>query len=236
MEEEQNVVPIPKGKCNLCSGTFSKAAMTNHLKACREKNPPKSSGRAKPRQEKVFHLVVEGHGLPHYWMHVEAPASAPLSLLDNFLRRTWLECCGHMSAFTIGKTRYSGCPMAEFDESGINVALDKVLRPRMKFYHEYDFGTTTALALKVVSLTEGLIAKKSVRILARNEPPEIPCDVCGKLATKVCCVCIWEADAWFCDGCAPKHECGEDMLQPVVNSPRTGMCAYTGELDWPPGQ
>lgn len=24
------------------------------------------------------------------------------------------------------------------------------------------------------------------------------------------------------------HECGEDMLLPVVNSPRVGMCDYTG--------
>lgn len=236
MEEQQNVVQIPEGRCALCDELFSKAAMTNHLKSCREKNPPKARGRAKPRQEKVFHLVVEGHGLPHYWMHVDAPASAELQNLDYLLRRIWLECCGHMSAFTIGKTRYAGSPMVEYGEKRTDVALDKVLRPRMKFYHEYDFGTTTVLALKVVSATERLFTGKSIQILALNLAPEIPCDVCGKLATKVCCVCIWEAEAWFCDDCAPKHECGEEMLLPVVNSPRTGMCAYTGELDWPSGQ
>jgi len=34
---------------------------------------------------------------------------------------------------------------------------------------------------------------------------------------------------WLCDECAPKHKCGEDMLLPVVNSPRVGKCGYTGD-------
>ena len=37
-----------------------------------------------------------------------------------------------------------------------------------------------------------------------------------------------EGEGWVCDECAPKHKCGEDMLLPVVNSPRVGMCGYTG--------
>jgi hypothetical protein len=28
--------------------------------------------------------------------------------------------------------------------------------------------------------------------------------------------------------CAGGHECGEEMLLPVVNSPRVAMCGYTG--------
>jgi hypothetical protein len=35
---------------------------------------------------------------------------------------------------------------------------------------------------------------------------------------------------FFCDSCAEKHE-HEEMLLPVVNSPRMGVCAYDGELD-----
>jgi len=31
-----------------------------------------------------------------------------------------------------------------------------------------------------------------------------------------------------CEGCAGEHECGEEMLLPVVNSPRVGMCGYEG--------
>lgn len=32
----------------------------------------------------------------------------------------------------------------------------------------------------------------------------------------------------LCDTCAESYECGEEMLLPVVNSPRVGMCAYDG--------
>ena len=35
-------------------------------------------------------------------------------------------------------------------------------------------------------------------------------------------------EGWLCQSCADEHECGEDMLLPVVNSPRTGVCGYAG--------
>lgn len=50
-------------------------------------------------------LRVEGeHGL--YWLGVEAKASARLRHLDQFLRRIWLECCGHLSKFEIAGVDY----------------------------------------------------------------------------------------------------------------------------------
>ena len=50
--------------------------------------------------------------------------------------------------------------------------------------------------------------------------------LCGKPATSVCTVCVYEEGGWLCAECAKAHECGEEMLFPVVNSPRVGMCAY----------
>jgi hypothetical protein len=110
----------------------------------------------------------------------------------------------------------------------MDVALGEVLSPRMKFYHEYDFGTTTELTLRVVSERKGEFKGKSIQVLARNDPLTIICGSCRKIATQVCSQCIWSGEGWLCDECAPKHECGEDMLLPVVNSPRVGMCGYTG--------
>ena len=69
---------------------------------------------------------------------------------------------------------------------------------------------------------------KSVQILARNNPPPIPCASCGKPATQVCTMCIYNGEAWFCDDCTEDHECEEDYFLPVVNSPRVGQCGYTG--------
>jgi len=227
--EAQSNTRILKGTCNLCGKIFKKAAMTNHLKSCREKNPPKAPGKEKPCKEKVFYLLVEGRDLLDYWMHVEAPADSVLSQLDDLLRRTWLECCNHISAFTIDKERYSVEPLAELEEKDMYISLGDVLRPRMRFYHVYDYGTTTKLTLKVVSVRERLISNEPPQILARNEPPEIVCDSCGKLATHVCSCWHWGGEGWLCDACVTKHGCEYGMLLPVVNSPRVGICGYDGK-------
>jgi len=198
-----------KGKCFLCNKTFSKAGMTKHLKAC-----IKESG-----ETKLFHIMIEGLHDPEYWLHIEISADAILGDLDQFLRDIWLECCGHLSKFTINRESYS--------EEDMNFQLNRVLKPGMEFYHIYDFGSSTELRLRVVSEREGKIGEEGVRILARNELPLITCG-CGKNAKWVCTECIYEGEGWLCDECAKEHECGEEMLLPVVNSPRVGVCGYNG--------
>jgi hypothetical protein len=39
---------------------------------------------------------------------------------------------------------------------------------------------------------------------------------------------LYPDEGWLCDECAVGHECGEEMLLPVVNSPRVGVCGYVG--------
>jgi len=150
---------------------------------------------------------------------LKVASNAKLEVLDQFLRDIWLECCGHLSAF-----RYEGTELAMRRE------LKDMLRPGMELLHEYDFGTTTELLVKVVGRYEGPMEKnKPVEILSRNEAPEIPCDECGKaLAVEICTECQWEGGGWLCQPCAESHECSEEMFLPVVNSPRTGVCGYTG--------
>lgn len=221
---------MSKGKCSFCNEIFSQAAMTRHLKSCKQRKAVSETSSEKQNLQKTksFHLVVEGRHSPEYWMHLSVPANTTLENLDSFLRDIWLECCGHLSAFTIEEIRYSISPMREYNEKGMKVVLSDILSTGMKFYHEYDFGTTTELTLKVVSELEGEIKSKSIQVLARNDPPSIACESCGKIATQVCTECIWSGKGWLCDKCAQEHECGEDMLLPVVNSPRVGMCGYVG--------
>src|SRR6266496_258958 len=109
------------------------------------------------------------------------------------------------------------------------VPLDQVLHPGQTCSYEYDFGSTTELTLKVISEREVPAKKKAIEILARNNLPTVPCDVCGKPATNTCTQCIYEDKGWLCDACAKDHECGEEMLWPMVNSPRAGVCGYTGQ-------
>ena len=108
------------------------------------------------------------------------------------------------------------------------IRLDNVLSLNKKFYHEYDFGSTTYLKLKVVSESSGEVKGSLIRIIARNDPPQIMCSYCDKLATKICTECLWSGEGWLCNDCAKNHKCSREMFLPVVNSPRTGICGYTG--------
>jgi len=160
-------------------------------------------------------------------MHVAVPATAPLSKLDDFLRHTWLECCGHLSAFEIGGKRYASEPMDE--EMSMRTRVSEVLEVGMKLFYQYDYGSTTALVLRVVALREQDLPKGTVQLLARNEATQVSCQRCSiQPATKICTECAWNGEGWLCEACAVAHDCGSEMCLPVVNSPRVGVCGYTG--------
>ena len=216
------------GTCNFCHGTFSKGTMTRHLSACKQRQAvlQAPTSRGKERQTKLFHLVADGYG--PYWLHLEVRADATLATLDAFLRDIWLECCGHMSQFSIDGEDYVSSDARELRARGMNVTLEKVFYPGMTCTYEYDFGTTTELKLRVVAERLGERQKEAVQVLARNDALVLPCDACGKEATHVCTQCIYDDQGWLCDACVAEHECGEEMLLPVVNSPRVGMCGYEG--------
>ena len=220
--------PQSMGKCNLCGEMAGQASMTRHLSACRQ---PKASellpGSEKRPPVPNFHLAIEGRDSKAYWMHVAVPLTAPLRKLDDFLRHTWLECCGHLSAFEIAGKRYASEPMDE--EMSMSARLSQVLEVGMKFFYEYDYGSPTALVLKVVALREQGLPKGAVQLLARNEAPQVSCQRCSiQPATQICTECAWNGEGWLCDACAVAHECGDEMCLPVVNSPRVGVCGYTG--------
>jgi predicted RNA-binding Zn-ribbon protein involved in translation (DUF1610 family) len=115
------------------------------------------------------------------------------------------------------------------EHGNMKVKLADILKPGLEFEHEYDFGTTTYLKLKVISERQGKLSKRPIQIISKNDPITFKCVSCGEVATAVCTQCIWEEEAWFCESCLKKHECGEEMGLPIVNSPRTGMCGYVGE-------
>ncbi|WP_457652471.1 IS1096 element passenger TnpR family protein [Rhodocaloribacter sp.] len=224
-----------QGMCRLCGNTYSKRGLTRHLRACIPKHLDQlRSPRKRARSQLAFHLLVDGYG--PYFLHLMVSGKATLDDLDAFLRDLWLECCGHLSAFTINGTHYSSYPMDDdfFDlrEQGMDVPLADVLSPKLSFSYEYDFGSTTELELRVVSPYEIASPKEPIQMLVRNEKPLFACGVCEKAeAVWVCAVCAWETEGWLCERCASRHACGEEMLLPVVNSPRTGICAYVGEED-----
>ena len=222
--------------------------MTNHLKACWKQHTLAVPSKATRRW---FHLVVELRHAPDYWLHLQAPADSTFGDLDRLLRAIWLECCGHLSAFEFPvkrklprhATRLDIAAMVEAlvreaqpsfsdgDASGdalMGKPLGSRLKPGVMFSHQYDFGSTTELALRVAGEYTAPALRGNLKLLARNEPPAIPCSVCTKPATQLCVQCVEEGGGEFCDACASQHDCGEEMLVPLINSPRTGVCGYCG--------
>ena len=201
-------------------------SMTRHLKSCKSRAGEDTPRRGR-RPAKGFHVIVEGKEEKDYWMHLEVPANARLEDPDDFLRETWLECCGRLSAFTIGDVEYFNYPVESYDQD-MSHRIGRLLDVGSRFIHEYDFGTMTELSLRIV--WEGNIQSRDIRILARNLPPALACYSCGAPATKALAMWRYFDERFVCDDCAIR-EAGEDdegMMLPLVNSPRVGTCAYTG--------
>lgn len=214
------------GKCELCGTTVTKRSMAKHLQTCLEQHEAKEAEKKPAEEVRLFHILVEGYS--PYWLHIEARADTTLKKLDAFLRDIWLECCGHLSAFHTSGRSYMYYAI-ELGDRNMNAKLSTVLAPGVVMEHEYDFGSSTELRLKVLGERTGRATRRPVRLLARNDPPASVCQECGEPATQVCTQCLWdEAQGWFCDKCSAEHACDEDMFLPVVNSPRVGVCGYSG--------
>lgn len=236
---------LTSGACRVCGRLLGKLQATNHIKACWKQRLAAASSKAARRW---FHLVIEGRHSPEYWMHLQAPANGTFGDLDGVLRAIWLECCDHMSGFEFPvkrPPRGRGSPLDmramldamiqqdrtwddDDDDQLMGDALSGKLQPGAVFSYKYDYGSTTDLKLRVAGEYAAPALKGGIKLLARNEPPHIPCVVCQKPATKLCQDCGYGTDAAFCDICVRKHKCDPEMLVPVVNSPRTGVCAYCG--------
>jgi hypothetical protein len=130
---------------------------------------------------------------------------------------------------------------AEYAEQDMDYRLGKVLKVGTKFSYTYDFGSSTYLSLKVIAEREGAMTNVNeddddiVQIMSRNEEPVIPCRSCGKPATRVVPGYYSVSLGALCDTCKLEGDeknyfSGEELL-PIVNSPRVGVCGYTGGAD-----
>lgn len=162
-----------------------------------------------------------------YWMEIGVHAHVPLKILDDFLRDVWLECCGHLSEFRVGHERFVSHP-EDPDETGMEeVLVVNALRPGETFQYEYDFGTPTVITGKVRGYFDGPIAdrhlwKGAVLLAMRNRMPQVSCTRCDRPATH----------AFEGEPRCLSHVPPDEIALPLVNSPRAGMCGYTG---LPPG-
>lgn len=241
-----------KGLCKYCGKEYTRGGMLKHLLACKERKNvlDKETGK---RKSGYFELVISGKYISTYWLIIEMRDTATLKDLDIFLREIWVECCGHLSAFTINGETYEVLPDTDdiwggFSEpsKSMDYKLKDVFSVGMSAEYEYDFGSTTELVIKVQDYRTGVWKKDAVTILSRNNSPEILCSVCGeKKAEWVLPERYYEEDPFRCDSCLKSpgedeegdmedegYDC-EEFYLPVCNSPRMGVCGYEGSDIYP---
>ena len=224
--------PQSRGKCQYCGEETAKSGMTRHLAQCSKRAQAIQTAQAgKQPEETLWHVRVQNAYGKEFWLDLEMRGSATLEKLDAYLRAIWLECCGHLSKFTVGG--WGG-----FDIGKARKAED-VFSKETKLLHLYDFGTTSETEIHAVGSRKGkATTKHPLALMSRNNMPEMRCKECDKPATHLRLECLYEADeaeTWcLCDEHAEDHphtEYGEPVS--LVNSPRLGMCGYDGPAEPP---
>lgn len=227
-----------KGKCKFCGREYTFGYMNRHLPACKVRQAQLAAEKGM-KLCGYYELAICFAYSRDYWMYIEVKETATLRELDTFLRDIWLECCGHLSAFEIDGVSYDidarEASMWGEPAKSMNCKLGKVLQKGMAFKYEYDFGDTTELMITVVNYRVKDWKKDKLTILSRNNPHEYICEECGERpATALCSICYWESgEGFLCEECSKAHDCGEEMLLDVCNSPRMGVCGYCGSARYP---
>lgn len=219
-----------RGKCFYCGRELTRGGMTRHLSACLHRREAISmADETAGREQGLHHLRVQDAWWSVFWLHLEMKSSATLEVLDSYLRAIWLECCGHMSLFSVDRRGR--------DEISMTTKIGQVFEPGVELTHIYDFGTSSETLVKMVGMRTGKpLSPHPITLMARNNMPEVQCMECDQPASLLCIECIYEHDeaGTLCDQHASVHEhadYGEPV--PLVNSPRVGMCGYTGPAEPP---
>lgn len=222
--------PQSHGQCAVCGYETTKGAMNRHLASCAQRQAQiASAAQTKRKPEPLYHLRAQDAYSSNFWLDLEIRGSATLKDIDAYLRAIWLECCGHLSQFSIGG--WSGQEIAK------SRRVDAIFQPGVELTHIYDFGTSSETRIKAVGQRVGApLSARPIALLARNVMPAAACIECGQPASFLCMECQIEeqTEGTLCAQHARTHPhdgYGEPLE--LVNSPRLGMCGYTGPADPP---
>jgi hypothetical protein len=93
-----------KGTCIFCGREMSRGGLSKYLQSCPQRQEAMAAAdTAKAGSpQPLYHLLVNDAYNSDFWLHLEMNGRSTLKHLDQYLRAIWLECCGHMSQFSVG--------------------------------------------------------------------------------------------------------------------------------------
>lgn len=170
-----------RGACTYCGRTLTRSGMRRHLEACPKRKAQLAEADDGTGTRRTFlHLDVRDAYDGDYWLHLEMEGSGPPSTLDAYLRHIWLECCGHLSEFSIGRRR-------RHREVDMARPAGQIFRPGVELTHVYDFGTSTVTTIRLAGERRGKATSRwPLVLMARNDAPELECHACGQPARWFC--------------------------------------------------
>ncbi len=219
-----------KGKCLFCGRDMTRGGMIRHLPSCEQRRQAIDEKEYDRRIEQdLYHLQVSDPYSSDYWLNLEINGTAKLADFDDYLRAIWLECCDHMSQFS------------DEGEYGREVAMTQrvfnVFKPGVEMTHIYDFGSSTVTVIKMVGKRRGMpLTSNPVFLMARNNPPEYICEECDKPASWFDMEALFNMGQFIClcnEHAESDPDGYTDEYIEIVNSPRTGVCGYTGPAEPP---
>jgi hypothetical protein len=187
--------PENPGTCAYCGEIILRRSVSKHLEKCHKRQAALEVAATSNRPvETLWYLRVQDAYLKDFWLDLEMVGSASLEKLDKYLRAIWLECCGHLSKFTIGG--WGGMDVGKARKA------DSIFAPGLVLRHLYDFGTTSETDIKVMGVRVGqATSKHMIALLARNQMPEAVCQECDQKAKWLCVECMYEENktGFLCD-------------------------------------
>jgi hypothetical protein len=216
----------PKGTCSYCAKDITLGVVSKHLDTCAARQAALAQAEARDATpEKLYHLLLQSATGPKMWLDLEMRGTMSLADLDFYLRTIWLECCGHLSEFTVGGRFSAPVHMERKIEAIFQSDQGQV-------HHVYDFGTNSVTVVKCVGVRVGKpITTNPIVLQARNKMEAPQCSECVQPATCLCHECVNEHDetGFLCNDHKKDHphkNYGEPV--PLINSPRSGVCGYLG--------
>ncbi len=154
-----------QGKCAYCSKEMAKGSVNKHLATCAERQKViEIAEQKKGTSETLYHLRIQDAYNPAFWLNLEVRGSATLDNIDGYLRAIWLECCGHMSQFSVGA--WTG------EEISMKRKVSDIFGAGVELTHIYDFGTSSETLIKFVETRKGKpTTNKPIALMVRNLLP-----------------------------------------------------------------
>lgn len=156
-----------KVKCNACGNEYTVRGITRHIKACKAIQIEYSEG-----YQKYYTLKIKDSYMTDFFLYINVVSHVTLGELDQFLRDIWVECCNHLSGFRCHGYYYTLNESSDLGIPGENSELNQLVEVGTNLMYEYDYGSTTELAIEVIDALTGPRRESLIEIFARNKMPD----------------------------------------------------------------